>query len=95
MDGQTLKDIDLTESNARWPHPWHLVHRASLHKELKRVATSEDRSGLPVKLFPHNRVVLVDAGQGVALENGNKIEADVIVGADGIFVGHGCHSSSL
>jgi hypothetical protein len=92
MDGKTRVDVDLTESNAQWPHPWHLVRRASLHQELKRVAISEERSGTPVKLFPHHRVVKVDPQQGVTLDNGNVVEADVILGADGIFVGHGCHS---
>lgn len=95
MDGKTLKDIDLTEANARWPHPWHLVHRASLHKELKRVATSEERPGTPVKLFPHHRVVKVDHERGVTLDNGTVMEADVILGADGIFVGHKCNSDSV
>ncbi|KAG7293060.1 hypothetical protein NEMBOFW57_003106 [Staphylotrichum longicolle] len=85
MDGKTLKDIDLTEANARWPHPWHLVHRASLHKELKRVATSEERPGTPVKLFPHHRVVKVNDERGATLDNGTVMEADVILGADGIF----------
>jgi hypothetical protein len=59
-DGTTLKDIDLTESNARWPHPWHLVHRAAFHQELKKVATSGEWEGLPVVLYARQKVVGVD-----------------------------------
>ncbi|KAK4158479.1 hypothetical protein C8A00DRAFT_39198 [Chaetomidium leptoderma] len=85
QDGQTLKDIDLTESNARWPHPWHLVHRAAFHQELKRVAVSEDGVGLPVKLFPKRRVSDVDPLLGVTLDDGTLVLADVLIGADGLY----------
>jgi 2-polyprenyl-6-methoxyphenol hydroxylase-like FAD-dependent oxidoreductase len=86
QDGRTLKDVDLTESNARWPHPWQLVHRASFHQELKRVAVSGEGGGVPVILLSKHRVVDVNPQLGATLENGKLVSADVILGADGIYV---------
>lgn len=89
-DGALLDDTDLTESNKRWAHPWQLVYRISLHEELKRVATSEEGPGTPAKLFISTKVVAVDPEQGVvSLEDGTTVVADVVLGADGIYVGTG------
>ncbi len=88
-DGRVLMDLDMAERNARWPHPWHLVHRGSLHQELKRAATADQGVGTPVKLFPRHRAVHVDPQLGVTLDSGCLMNADVILGADGIFVSVG------
>ena len=40
-----------------------------------------------MKLFPRHRAVHVDPQLGVTLDNGRLMEADVILGADGLFVG--------
>lgn len=86
-DGQTRKDIDLVEANKRWAHPWHLVHRVALHEELKRIATSEESAGVPVRLLTSSNVVAVDPEKGATtLENGTTVTSDVVVGADGIYV---------
>src|SRR4029434_3476952 len=86
-DGRTLKDMDLTESNARWPHPWHLVRRAGLHRELRRIATAEDGPGIPVRVVPRIRVDQVIPSEGlVTLETGQELKTHVVIGADGIYV---------
>ncbi|KAK3897610.1 hypothetical protein C8A05DRAFT_47840 [Staphylotrichum tortipilum] len=86
MDGNILKDVDLTESNARWPHPWHLVRRAALHRELKRIATAEDGPGIPVTVVPRTRVDKVAPELGlVTLESDQELKAHLVIGADGIY----------
>ncbi len=87
MDGSILKDVDLATSNAAWPHPWHLVHRAAFHNELKRIATAPTGPGIPAVVLPHHRVYVVAPDQGlITLESGQQLSADLIIGADGIYV---------
>ncbi|KAK3383143.1 hypothetical protein B0T24DRAFT_36373 [Lasiosphaeria ovina] len=84
-DGRVIKNLDLTVPNARWQHPWHLVHRASLQEKLKWVATSSGE-GTPVRLVTSQKAVNVDPEQGVLiLENGTTVAGDVVIGADGIY----------
>ncbi|GAA5869814.1 hypothetical protein JCM8547_005850 [Rhodosporidiobolus lusitaniae] len=65
--------------------PWLLNHRVDLHSELKRLATREDGPGSPAVLKTGSKVVEVDPEQGlVMLENGEVLQADAIVAADGI-----------
>ena len=99
MDGRILKDVDLTESNARWPYPWYLVHRAAFHQELRTVATDKEGSGIPAVVAPRSRVDKVCPEQGlVTLESGHELRVHLIIGADGIYVHlsalvhHGCYS---
>jgi 2-polyprenyl-6-methoxyphenol hydroxylase-like FAD-dependent oxidoreductase len=82
-----LRDVDLTEPNKIWQHPWQLVHRVHLHEELKRRATSPEGEGLPVVLKTCSRVIDADASAAVAiLENGERVQGDVLIGADGVHV---------
>jgi 2-polyprenyl-6-methoxyphenol hydroxylase-like FAD-dependent oxidoreductase len=84
-NGKELFSVDLGRDAGRWQHPWQLAHRVSLHSELKRMATSEEGKGTPATLRLRSRVVGVDAQQGiVTLDSGEKIQSDVIVGADGV-----------
>ncbi|EEU34458.1 uncharacterized protein NECHADRAFT_44489 [Fusarium vanettenii 77-13-4] len=84
-NNEQLRDVDLTESNKQWQHAWHLVHRVRLHEELKRRATSHDGPGEPAELRTCSRVVDVDPTSAtVWLENGDKIQGDLVIGADGV-----------
>lgn len=86
-DGRLKMDFDLTAANKQWQHPWHLVHRVNLHGKLKELATAETGVGCPVKLHTASRVASVDPVEGIlALESGTIVTADVVVGADGIYV---------
>ncbi|KAJ7611803.1 hypothetical protein FB45DRAFT_941054, partial [Roridomyces roridus] len=61
-----------------------LCHRSDLYEELKRLAMG-DGDGAPVKLRLGCKVVGCDTEKAaVTLENGEVIEADVVIGADGI-----------
>lgn len=83
--GKELFSIDLEKDAGRWQHPWQLAHRVSLHSELKRMATCKEGKGTPAVLRTRCRVVDVDATNGiVTLEDGEKIQSDIVVGADGV-----------
>jgi 2-polyprenyl-6-methoxyphenol hydroxylase-like FAD-dependent oxidoreductase len=70
-----------------WQHPWHLVHRVHLHEELKRRATSIQDDGPPAELKTSSRVVDIDPATATAvLASGERIQGDVIIGADGVHV---------
>ncbi len=85
-DGRIRKDLNLIPLNKQWQHPWHLVHRMSLQELLKQLAVS-DGAGIPVTIHTSSRVVEVDTGKGrVTLESGETVTADVVIGADGIYV---------
>jgi 2-polyprenyl-6-methoxyphenol hydroxylase-like FAD-dependent oxidoreductase len=91
--GNEQRRVDLREPNKLWQHPWMLVHRVKLHDRLKLVATGEKGEGPPVKLNLSSRVASIDPENcKVVLEKGDEIQADVIIGADGIYV---CPSLNL
>jgi len=84
--GAEKRRMDLTGPSKMWQHPWQLVHRVRLHERLKETATSEKGSGPPAVLRTSSKVLDVDPESGtIVLENGEKINADVILGADGIY----------
>lgn len=85
-DGSLIRSMDLIEPNKQWQHPWQLVHRVHLHAELQRAATSSVGKGKPVDMRYASKVVDADPDTATAiLENGERIEGDVLIGADGVF----------
>lgn len=85
--GVETRKVDLTERNKIWQHPWMLVHRVRLHDKLKQVATGRDGKGRPAELHLSSKVLEVDVENAtITLEGGDKIQADLILGADGIYV---------
>lgn len=85
--GGLLKRIDLTMPNKMWQHPWQLVHRGALHERLKKVATAPDAPGSPATLHTASKVLSVDADAcQISLGDGQTAQADLILGADGIYV---------
>ena len=86
-EGKLMRKVDLREPNKAWQHQWLLCHRVSLHDKLKKVATSEEGEGVPAKLHTASKVVEIDPEKGtITLENGETSTADIIVGADGVYV---------
>lgn len=92
-----VKEVELTEANKGWQHPWHLVHRVALHDKLKQVATAEDGPGITPTLKTSSKVLSVDPEAGrVVFEDGSSVEADVVIGADGLYVSDdGFHSAGI
>lgn len=77
--------IDTRKFPKMWIHPWHLVHRAHLHTALKNMATGAEGQGKPAKLHTSSKVKEVDPEAAtITLDDGTKIEGDLIVGADGV-----------
>lgn len=71
-------DVD-TEKD--WGSPWLLNHRADLHEELRRLATSPDFPGEPAELRLGCTVVACDTDAGtVTLLDGTVLHGDVIIG---------------
>ncbi|KAJ6512654.1 FAD/NAD(P)-binding domain-containing protein [Mycena sanguinolenta] len=61
-----------------------LCHRADVHDELKRLSLGEGE-GRPVELHFGSKVVACDPEAGtVTFSNGEIVNADVVIGADGI-----------
>lgn len=67
-------------------HQSLVCHRSDLHDELKRLAIGEGE-GPPAQLHLDSKVVASDPDAGcITLSNGEIIDADVVIGADGIHV---------
>lgn len=86
VKGGVKMRMDLTEVNKQWSNPWLCVHRADLHRELKRLTMEAEEEG-PVPLLELGcKVVEIDVEDGVVkLEDGRVFKSDVIIGADGNF----------
>jgi len=62
-----------------------MYHRQDLHESLKVAATTAGRDSPPARVRTCSRVVSCDCEAGIiTLENGEEIQGDLIVGADGI-----------
>ncbi|ORY86668.1 hypothetical protein BCR35DRAFT_302383 [Leucosporidium creatinivorum] len=83
-DGKTHFKIPI-DGRRDFSSPWLLNHRVDLHNELLRLATREDGPGSPAVVKTAAKVVRVDPEAGIVeLSNGETLQADVIVAADGI-----------
>ncbi|CAI7599603.1 unnamed protein product [Penicillium bialowiezense] len=82
--GEEVHIMSIKESAGMWRHRWLLVHRAHFHDGLKAAAQGPGK-GEPARLHTASKVVDVDPNAAtVTLENGDVIEGDVILGADGV-----------
>ncbi|KAL4883528.1 hypothetical protein BJY04DRAFT_216352 [Aspergillus karnatakaensis] len=62
-----------------------VYHRRDFHDALKKAAVATDRDGEPVEIRISSRVVGCDPDSGIVhLENGETVEGDIIIAADGI-----------
>jgi len=62
-----------------------MFHRQDQHRILLEAATSSDGQGPPCKVIIDHVASSIDAEQGtVTFQNGSQIQADLIIGADGI-----------
>jgi len=83
--GKLLHSIDLVEPNKMWQHPWQLVHRIHLHRQLSAAAIDKQTAGTPADLRYASKVVDIDpATATVTLASGERIQGDVVIGADGV-----------
>ncbi|KUM62792.1 hypothetical protein ACN42_g4333 [Penicillium freii] len=87
-DGPTFDSVtsfDLTDAERRFDVPLYTMQRADLHGELHRIATMEV-PGLPdIRLHLGRKVLTAKPAAGILhLEDGSSVEADLIIGADGV-----------
>ncbi|KAK5047454.1 hypothetical protein LTR84_006550 [Exophiala bonariae] len=82
----TLLSRDDNEANSiRWQDSWLQAHRGHLHAQLKDKATSHQHEGPVVVLHTASRVIGLDAKYArITLENGDEVQGDAIIGADGV-----------
>ncbi|EPS29292.1 hypothetical protein PDE_04241 [Penicillium oxalicum 114-2] len=82
--GEISHITPVKQHGALWRNPWLLVHRAHFHEGLKAAAQGPGK-GEPAVLHTSSKVVDVDPHNAtVTLENGDIIEGDVVIGADGV-----------
>ncbi len=77
-DGRVLVPLQRADSRVKYGAPYVYIHRADLHAVLVEAAVAAG-----AKMRTDAAVETVDP-QGVVLRDGRCIEADVIVGADGL-----------
>ncbi|KAH8425122.1 uncharacterized protein LDX57_002871 [Aspergillus melleus] len=83
-DGEMQIHISLSTSE-KYGAERMMYHRADLHSVLRHRATAAEYPGRPVTVRVSSRVVGCDCQDGrVELENGEVMQADLIIGADGI-----------
>lgn len=76
--------MDRSQDPLTCGYPYHMMHRAHLHKALKERALK-----VGVQLKTASRVVSVrqdEEGATVMLEGGQEVAGDVVIGADGVHV---------
>jgi salicylate hydroxylase len=84
VDGKMVNEIPL-RSKTHYGADRIMWHRQDLHAYLRRTAASTERAGQPAILRTSARVVSCDCREGkVVLEDGEVLEADLVIGADGI-----------
>lgn len=85
MDGitrQQMSCLDFSDCKAKYGDRAVTIHRVDLHKELQRLALEGEDN--PASLTLASTVEAVDEQGYVTLNNGTKLHADLIIGADGV-----------
>jgi salicylate hydroxylase len=84
IDGKMVNEVPL-QSKTQYGADRIMWHRQDLHAYLREMATSTEREGQPAILRTSARVASCDCyGGKVTLEDGEVLEADLVIGADGI-----------
>lgn len=80
ISGKTLGRISFHDFEERYGAPYVVIHRADIHQILHQHAV---KAGVDLRL--NSKVIQYDfENGGVLLGNGQKLHADLVVGADGI-----------
>lgn len=78
QDGRLLRSIDRSDMRARHGAPYVYIHRADLHAILVDAATVAGGTLLT------NAAVIAAEGTTAVLHDGRRIDADLLIGADGL-----------
>ncbi|RMX78011.1 hypothetical protein D0869_09425 [Hortaea werneckii] len=83
-DGQMVNSVPLA-GKAEYEGDRIIYHRQDLHEYMRSEATSPSRAGPPAEVRTSCRVTTCDTEAGqITLESGEIVQADLIIGADGI-----------
>ncbi|KAF2656916.1 FAD binding domain-containing protein [Lophiostoma macrostomum CBS 122681] len=83
-DGNMVNEIPL-RSKRQYGADRIMWHRQDLHAYLRKIATNTNGEGQPATLRTSARVSCCDCQEGkVTLEDGEVLDADLVIGADGI-----------
>ncbi|KAF7350158.1 FAD/NAD(P)-binding domain-containing protein [Mycena venus] len=83
--GRDSKFDILEDPHNTFGRPGIFCHRSDLHDELKRLATMEERPGIPATIHLKSKVESCDPATGkLVLKDGEIHHVDLIIGADGI-----------
>lgn len=81
--GEDLVVIDRRNCREQYGAAYYQIHRADFHQELVRVVNAHDPSAIRLS----HTLAGVENGNGgpvVIFENGERVSADIVIGADGI-----------
>ncbi|KAI9695809.1 MAG: hypothetical protein M1820_008402 [Bogoriella megaspora] len=88
IDGTNMQTVVPTyykDCESTWGLPMYAVHRVDLHAQLRRLATQAKGPGRPCDIRALSKVVDYDAENGkVVTEDGEALQADLVVAADGV-----------
>ncbi len=88
IDGSLLAAYELgTYAESRFGYPFWMVHRGDLYGALVQGATDKNRPGVPAEMRLGARIVAVhtrDDGAEVETADGERVRADLVIGADGV-----------
>ncbi|TFK29265.1 salicylate hydroxylase [Coprinopsis marcescibilis] len=83
--GEVQGVYDLSGYEKEWGRVYFMLHRQDMHKVLLKTAISEEGAGTPCKIVNDSICESVDLEAGIVkFTNGKFVQADLIIGADGI-----------
>ncbi|KAF9076582.1 salicylate hydroxylase [Rhodocollybia butyracea] len=83
--GNILNQYNLDKYEKEWGNVYNMLHRQDMHATLLKAATSFNGKGTPCTLKIDHICESVNAEVGiVGFSNGQSVQADLIIGADGI-----------
>lgn len=83
--GDPVSVYDLDDYEEKWGYAYNMFHRQYMHAMLMESAIGAEGKGTPAKLIVNHKCKDIDLETStIKLENGIKVTADLIIGADGI-----------
>lgn len=83
--GEPVSVYDLADYEEKWGYIYYMFHRQYMHAMLLETATQTAGEGHPCKVIVNHKATDIDTESGkIIFANGNTVQHDVVIGADGI-----------